>query len=121
MDVDDNGQPGWLRDFNTALQSSSIVWWGGERRLVDGQWRDLAGAYHLPCADSDYDGIPDLLDPYPYDSTNNTFSWGGGDFIVDNAWVSYSGGYSAGAYADSDGDGLPDSLDPHPYGPQQWQ
>jgi hypothetical protein len=67
--------------------------------------------------DSDGDGIPDVADPYPNDSNNNSVWWNGGTFLVDGVWVTMEGCYHAASAGDSDYDGIPDDLDPYPSDP----
>ena len=91
-------------------------WWPGGTFLVNGQYCTYAGQWYTgSSADSDGDGIPDALDPWPNDPWNNTyFTWGGGWFMVDAQWAYFPGGTYGGLWQDSDGDGIPDVADPYP-------
>jgi len=56
-------------------------WWGGDADYAwlqsDGRWADFGGSattrglIELEGVDSDGDGIPDVIDPYPLDALNN--------------------------------------------------
>ncbi|HEY3898259.1 MAG TPA: hypothetical protein VGM54_06585 [Chthoniobacter sp.] len=111
-----DGTPEWQLQCQQAANAGLIAWWGGGTYLINGNSVTFPAQYHLASAgDSDGDGIPDDLDPYPNDSTNNTFYWNGGTYTINNSQVTFSAGYYAGEWVDSDGDGIPDSLDPYPY------
>jgi hypothetical protein len=112
---DGTGHTVWWAQFQAALNSGVIAWWGGGSFLIDGNWVTMAPQYHLPFGDSDGDGIPDDFDPYPGDPNNNTVWWPGGTFTIDNQSVTFTARYCAANTPDNDGDGLPDFLDPYPY------
>ena len=66
--------------------------------------------------ESDGDSIPDVFDPYPSDSTNNSYFWTGGTFSINSVSETLAGRWIRAdtAQVDGDGDGIPDSVDPYP-------
>lgn len=114
--ADANGVPQWMSGYQWAIDSGLIAWWGGNTYLVDGSWVTFPAQYHLAAyGDRDSDGIPDDLDPYPDDASNNSFWWGGGTFTCDNNSRYFDGGYYCGTWIDSDNDSIPDVADPYPF------
>lgn len=66
-------------------------------------------------SDSDGDYLPDSVDPYPYDPTNNSTWWEGIGIWIDGEYREYESRWMATSNVfDSDGDGLPDFIDPYP-------
>ncbi|MBL9178696.1 MAG: hypothetical protein JNM65_11585, partial [Verrucomicrobiaceae bacterium] len=97
------------------------TWWGDVWRWVDGgqQWFALQNVGQW--GDDDGDDIPNGLDPYPWDASNNT-----GWLRASNVWSdavlheTWEWAYAADRswqldWYDSDGDGLPNWCDPRPY------
>ncbi len=81
-----------------------------QERLVQ-----LFGQYYAPAGDSDGDGLPDALDSYPGDASNNTFYWSGGAYTISEVPTSVRPGVLwQGRWAYGDGDGIPDVVDPYP-------
>src|SRR5579872_6591085 len=63
---DGSGNPEWREQYQAAVDAGQIVWWGGGTFLINGGWVNYPPQYHLAgYGDSDGDGIPDDLDPYP--------------------------------------------------------
>ncbi len=111
QDLDQNGYADWVDTFQTAVTSGTVNYWQGGTFRIDGVFTSLGGQWHGSTQDSDGDLIPDDLDPYPADSTNNSFYWTGGSFTVNGIFHSFRSGWYAGSSTDANGNGVPDSLE----------
>lgn len=98
---------------------NNTAWWnGGTFRInaVEQTFGYMPFTISSGTGDSDYDGIPDGLDPFVSDSSNNSLWWEGNYYVIDgdsqrwitSAWTTYG---------DSDSDGIPNALDPYPNDP----
>lgn len=120
-DLDGDGIPDCVDPYanDAGNGNSSTFYWGGGTFWINGLEAsyapgDYAGPADAASWDSDSDGIPNCLDPYPDDSANNTFDWSGGQFYVDGVLQTFYSGTYCGFSLDSDVDGMPDGLDPYP-------
>src|SRR5256885_1836106 len=92
---------------------------GGGSYLIDGNWVNIPGQYHVAIAgDAGNDGIPDSLDAYPTDANNGNstaqYTWNGGSYWINGVWTTLQAGTFTGTWSDIDGDGIPDAADPYP-------
>ena len=110
-DADGNGIADWLDQFNTACTANALSYWNGGTFVVDGVATTYGGVWHATSPDTDGDLIPDDLDPYPSDSTNNSFFWSGGAFTYAGVSHSFRSGWYQGSAYDGNGNGVPDVLD----------
>ncbi len=115
-DADADGIPDAIDPYPNDPWNNTQYYWAGGDWLINGIPTNFDAVYHsgLISPDSDGDGIPDDLDPYPTDSANNTWWWSGGTFLMNGTWQSFGGCYHAMNAGDADGDGIPDDLDPFP-------
>ncbi len=117
-DGNGNGVPDGLDDwFTNPSAHGALQYWNGGTFIIDGQQSTFGGVsyYAGVYTDSDSDGMPDELDPYPSDPWNNTnVSWQGGDFVINGVTTHFAPVSYGGAWADSDNDGIPDQADPLP-------
>ena len=117
MSLDENNVEVWRAQFVAARDSGAIAFWSGGTWVVNGVSQSYNGLWHVGGAgDADNDGIPEDLDPYPEDITNNSFYWSGGAFTklnssVGNIYHIFRAGWYAGAATDANADNLPDVLD----------
>lgn len=117
MSLDENNVEAWRAQFVAARDSGAIAFWSGGTWVVNGVSQSYNGLWHVGGAgDADNDGIPEDLDPYPEDITNNSFYWSGGAFTkfnssVGNIYHIFRAGWYAGAATDANADNLPDVLD----------
>lgn len=119
-DSDGDGIPDAVDPYPTDASNgnTSAHWWPGGTFYIDGVQVIMPGQYYTgSTADTDGDGIPDALDPYPNDPTNNTAVWPGGQFLIDGVWRFYQACYHRANAGDADGDRIPDDLDPYPNDP----
>ena len=95
-----------------------IIEWTGGTWMIDAQPMEFTGGitYSDFVPDADGDGLPDDLDPYPYESSNNSQWFEGGTWVIHGAYQSWEGAWysSFEPLPDHDGDGLPDDWDPYP-------
>ena len=110
-DADQNGVPDWIDDFNTATANGTVNYWQGGTFIVDGVSTTYGGLWHGSTTDSDGDQIPDDLDPYPNDASNNSYYWNGGTYTVNGITNSFRSGWYSGSFVDANGNGIPDSLE----------
>jgi len=95
--------------------------WGDVWRWVDGgqQWFSYQNVGEW--GDDDGDGIPNGLDPYRWDASNNTGWWQASDVWSDATlhttleWAYATDRSWQLDWSDSDGDSLPNWCDPRPY------
>ena len=92
MDSDGDGIPDpqdpYPNDANNGNSTTTtFTWSGGTFRINNADQVFQSCDYTGNWVDSDGDGIPDNVDPYPYDPANGntTFYWAGGTFRVANA------------------------------------
>ena len=115
--LDGNEVEVWRAQFIAARDSGAIVFWSGGSWMVSGVMQTFNGIWHVAGAgDADEDGIPEDLDPFPGDQTNNSFYWVGGAFTkynpgIGNIYHIFRSGWFAGVATDANTDGLPDVLD----------
>jgi hypothetical protein len=116
-DADGDGIPDAIDPYPSDPWNNTQFYWGGGDWFINGISTHFDAGTHggFGGYDSDADGIPDSLDPYPMDPANNTTWWGGGTFLLNGTLQTYYGCYHAANAGDSDGDGIPDDLDPYPY------
>ncbi len=132
-DRDEDGLPDWLDPYPDDPDNNTAWWWG--QTWVDGAEQEIIGTFAADTdttawSDRDEDGLPDWLDPYPDDATNNT-AWWSQRALVDGSIQEIGGTYATNTgttgWSDRDDDGLPDWLDPYPDAPEnntvlwQWQ
>jgi len=89
-----NWEDGWAYFDGVGgyyMDDSTNGVWTDPGVYIGGNW------YPSGTVDSDYDGTPDHLDPFPYGSYD------------------YQGTEYGGSWQDSDTDGIPDDQDPWPY------
>ncbi len=110
-DVDQNGVADWMDIFNAAVSAGTVTYWSGGTWNISGTSTTFGGQWHAASWDSDGDGIPDVLDGYSMDASNNSYT--------DTTNPTSDGYYSSQTYypppSDSDNDGIPDDLDSYPY------
>lgn len=110
-DADGNGVPDWLDAYNYAIDHGLLTFWPGGTFHINGLEVSLAGMWHAaPIVDSDGDGLPDDLDDYPSDPTNNSFYWGGGSFVYNGIYHSFRAGWYPGSYLPVTVDSVPECL-----------
>ena len=74
--------------------------------------RASQGCYHAAnVGDSDGDGIPDDLDPYPNNQYNNSAWWYGGYYVIDGSSLFLPDQWHVNGDSDTDYDGIPDSVE----------
>ncbi len=112
-------------DANNGITQSTF--WAGGTFIIDGQSVFYAGhEYTGDFNDSDGDGLLNFADPYPNDTSNNSFYFAGGEITLNNIFVRFAPGWYAGSASDGNFNGVPDSLDdwfadPSPHGTlQNW-
>jgi hypothetical protein len=117
QDLNSNGLPDWY-DIHYPTHGSSTPW-----STPGGYWTAQGvedwmvwGIYPShPWQDSDSDGLPDDIDPYPWDDSNGSFvlNYWGGQWWIDGVeqWL----GGAESTWIDSDNDGIPDSYDAYPF------
>ena len=111
-DADGNGVPDWRDQFNAAAANGTLAWWGGGTFTIDGVSQTFLGQYHpLLDGDRDHDGIPDSLDQYPDDESNNSFYWQGGTVSLNGYTYIVRAQWFAGSSSDSNGNGIPDGVE----------
>ena len=111
-DADNNGVADWLDHFNYQVGAGYWSYWGGGGPfMVDGVTTTYGGQWHGSALDTDGDGIPDDLDPYPSDPNNNSFFWTGGDYTLNGIRQIFRSGWYAGSVTDTNSNGIPDSLE----------
>lgn len=110
-DLDQNSVPDWVDYFNSAVSNGQISYWSGGSWIIDGVNTTFGGQWQSESGDSDGDGLPDVVDPYPLDAANNSFYWGGGTFVINGIMHSFRADWYAGSGATTNNDGVPDSLD----------
>ncbi len=111
--------PAWYSQFQVAVNDSSLVWWGGGSSdyygypyVIDGSMMTFPGQWHPATdGDTDDDGIPDSIDPYPNDPNNNSCWWpggvaefGGNSYMLRAQWF-------AGSSADVNANGISDAVE----------
>lgn len=119
LDHNTNSIPDCLEDwFNTMSTHGVLQQWAGGTIVLNGQSNTYQGPiyyYADSYSDSDGDGLPNEIDPYPSDPWNNiSFSWNGGDFYVDGVLTHFNPASFGGTLTDADADTIPDPADPWP-------
>ena len=120
-DSDSDGIPDEFDPYPTDPSNNNFYfnWAGGTFHVEDADRAFSGGTFEGNYLDTDGDGIPDVVDPYPQDANNGntlttTFDWQGGTFQIDDKDVFFSAGTFNGSWSDRDSDGIPDSFDPYP-------
>ncbi len=114
-DADGNNVADWYDQFQAAVNSQSLVWWGGGSEhngvpyLVDGVATPFPGQWHVANdGDADGDGIPASLDKYPNDPANNSYWWPGGGLSFDGKNYLVRAQWFAGPITGTNG--IPDGM-----------
>lgn len=111
---DDNGDgtPNWLEQFSEWVNSSQLAWWSGGAFMIDGVFAGFMGQWHSSTdRDFDADGIPDSLDRYPADPTNNSYRWPGGTVQFNSFAFTVRSQWFAGSGVDDNANGIPDCME----------
>jgi hypothetical protein len=116
-DSDGDGIPDLIDPYPSDPWNNTYAYWAGGEWVINGLPTHFNACTYagLPSPDSDGDGIPDSLDPYPGDFANNTAWWQGGTFLWNDTMQSFAGCWHAANAGDADLDGIPDDLDSYPY------
>ncbi len=114
--LDATDTPVWLTDFGVAAAQEVVRYWPGGTFPVSGIWTSYAVEWYAATTvagepdDADADGIPDALDPFPQDASNESFEWEGGTFQFHGIRHAFRADLYAGSPTDANSDGLPDCL-----------
>ncbi len=115
-DPDSDGVPVWYDQFQAAASSGAIAWWsggsefGGVPFVVNGVLTTFAGQWHAAGGDADNDGIPDSLDLYIQDATNNSYWWPGGEISFDDRQCRVRAQWFSGSGACTNSHNVPDAM-----------
>lgn len=127
-DFDIDGLPDQIDPYPSDSSNAAPVpppppvyseWWSAANFVIDGVLTEIPSTGLYSLYDSDGDTIPNEIDPYPWDSSNNTANWTDGDTLrwIANAEVDLPDFYTRSDLydgGDADNDGLPNSVDPFP-------
>lgn len=115
-DSDGDTIPDVIDPYPYDASNNTSRWSSETAYLIDGAYRTLEDRYYATSNgwnDADMDGIPDIADPYSGDSSNNSFWWSGGWYLMEGSVQFLGDRYYAsnGMLHDADSDGIPDFAD----------
>ena len=118
-DTDGDGIPDVIDPAVGDPSNGTTFYWAGGDYLINGAIQPFAAGNYpgFNPGDRDHDGIPDNIDPYPDDFSNNTAWWAGGSAPFEGHLSTFAGACLSATSGDRDGDGIPDQLDKYPDDP----